>query len=131
MWQDIQYSLRAFIKNPGFTLIAMLTIALGVGPNSAIFSIVNVVLLRPVPYGDSSRLVMLWEKHQRRGFDMLPVSGATFSDWKRDSQSFEDMAAAFTIAEYGFNVTAGGEPERAQAGQAGANLFSVLGVKPV
>lgn len=131
MWQDIQYALRTFTRNPAFTLIAVVTLALGAGPNSAIFSIVNAVLLRPLPYRDVDRIVMLWETNKQRGFDLMPVSGVTFSDWKRDSKSFEEMAPAFTISEYGFNVTAGGEPERAQAGQAAANFFDVLGVRPV
>ncbi len=131
MWHDLQYSFRSFIKNPGFTLIAVLTVALGVGPNSAIFSIINAVLLRPLPYRDSDRLVMLLETNKSRGFAQLPVSGATFTDWQRDSRSFEQMAPAFTISEYGFNVTAGRDPERAQGGQAAANLLDVLGVKPI
>ena len=131
MWQDIQYAARTFVKNPVFTLIAVITIALGVGPNSVIFSIINAVILRPLPYRDSDRIVMLWETNPKRGFSMMPVSGSNFSDWKHDSTSFVDMAPAFTISEYGFNVTAGGEPERAQGGQAAASFFSVLGVDPI
>lgn len=131
MMQDIRYALRTFAKNPGFAAVAIIAIALGVGPNSAIFSIVNAVLLRPLPYKDPDRVVMLWETAKKRGFDQLPVSGITLTDWKRECRSFEDMAPAFTIPEYGFNVTAGGEPERAQGGQAAANMFSVLGLKPV
>lgn len=131
MLQDIRYAFRTLLKNPGFTAVAVIAIALGVGPNSAIFSIINAVLLRPLPYQDPDRVVMLWENSKARGFDQLPVSGPTFMDWKRECRSFEDMAPAFTIPEYGFNVTAGGEPERAQGGQAAANMFSVLGIKPV
>src|SRR5271165_2672796 len=131
MWQDIQYALRTFAKNPVFTLVAVITIALGVGPNSVIFSIINAVILRPLPYRDSDRIVMLWETNPKRGFSMMPVSGSDFSDWKRDSKSFLDMAPAFTISEFGFNVTAGGEPERAQGGQASSNFFNVLGVEPM
>ena len=130
MRQDLSYAFRAFAKNPAFTLIAVMTIALGVGPNSAVFSIVNAVLLRPLPYRDSDRIVILWETNRKLGFNMMPVSAPNFADWQRDSRSFEEMAPAFTIPEYGFNVTAGGEPERAQAGQAAWNLFSVLGVQP-
>ncbi len=131
MWRDIQYALRACAKNPVFTLICVITIALGIGPNSAIFSIINAVLLRPLPYRDPDRIVMLWESIRSRGFNQIPVSAADLADWKRDSRSFEDMAPAFAIPEYGLNVTAGGDPERAQAGQAAANFFSVLGVKPL
>ena len=131
MWQDLRYAIRLLAKSPAFTAVAVITIALGVGPNTAIFSMINAVLLRPLPYRDSQRIVMLWETWKARGFDQLPVSGPTFLDWKSQNRSFEDMAPAFTIPEYGFNVTSGGEPERAQAAQAGANFFSVLGVQPV
>ncbi len=130
MWQDIRYAVRLLLKSPGFTAVAVLTVALGVGPNTAIFSMINAVLLRPMPYRNADRIVMLWETWKARGFDQLPVSGPTFLDWKRESHSFEDMSPAFTIPEYGFNVTAGGEPERAQAGKAAAGFFSVMGVVP-
>jgi putative ABC transport system permease protein len=130
MWRDLRYALRLLARSPGFTSVAVLTIALGVGPNTAVFSMVNAVLLRPLPYPHSERLVMIWETWKARGFDHLPVSGPNFLDWKRSSHSFEDMAPAFTVPEYGFNLTAGGEPERAQAAQAAANFFDVVGVRP-
>ncbi len=130
MWQDLRYALRLLVKSPGFAAVAVLTVALGVGPNTAIFSMINAVLLRPMPYRNADRIVMLWETWKARGFDQLPVSGPTFLDWKRENHSFEDMSPAFTIPEYGFNVTAGGEPERAQAGKAAAGFFSVMGVEP-
>ena len=76
MWRDIQYALRACAKNPVFTLISVITIALGIGPNSAIFSIINAVLLRPLPYRDPGRIVMLWESIRSKGFNQIPVSAA-------------------------------------------------------
>src|ERR1041384_4188043 len=115
MLSDLRYALRLLARSPGFAALAVITIALGVGPNTTIFSMINAVLLRPLPYRDSERLVMLWETWKARGFNQLPVSGPTLLDWKRQARSFEDMAPAFSIPEYGFNVTAGGEPERAQA----------------
>ncbi|HEV2446529.1 MAG TPA: ABC transporter permease [Candidatus Sulfopaludibacter sp.] len=131
MWHDLRYALRLLAKSPGFTAVAVLTVALGIGPNTAVFSMVNAVLLRPLPFPNSDRLAMLWETWPARGFDQLPVDGPAFLEWKRSSHSFDDMAPAFTIPEYGFNLTAGGEPERAQAAQAAANFFDVMGVKPV
>ena len=130
MWSDLRYALRLLAKSPGFTAVAVLTIALGIGPNTAVFSMVNAVLLRPLPYPDSGRLVMLWETWKVRGFDQLPVDGPAFLEWKQSSRSFDDMSPAFTIPEYGFNLTAGGDPERVQGAQAGANFFDVMGVKP-
>ncbi len=130
MWQDLRYAIRLLAKSPGFAAVAVLTVALGIGPNTAIFSMINAVLLRPMPYRNADRIVMLWETWKARGFEQLPVSGPTFLDWKRENHSFEDMSPAFTIPEYGFNVTAGGEPERAQAGKAAAGFFSVMGVVP-
>jgi putative ABC transport system permease protein len=131
MFQDVRFALRLLAKSPGFTAVAVLTIALAVGPNTAIFSMINAVLLRPMPYRDADRIVMLWENWKTRGFEQLPVSGPDFLDWKRESRSFEDMSPAFTIPEYGFNVTAEGEPERAQGGKAAAGFFGLLGVKPM
>lgn len=130
MWPDLRYALRLLARSPGFTSVAVLTIALGIGPNTAVFSMVNAVLLRPLPYPNSDRLVMLWKTWKARGFDQLPVDGPAFPEWKQTSHSFDDMSAAFTIPEYGFNLTAGSEPERVQGAQAGANFFGVMGVKP-
>ena len=115
MWQDLRYAFRTLMKNPGFTLVAVIAIALAVGPNSAIFSMVNSVLLRPLPFPEPERLVMLLENMKGRGADMLPVPGPTYVDWKQRSRSFEDLALVFMLPEYGFNVTYGGEPVRAQA----------------
>src|SRR5580698_7594050 len=90
--QDIRYGIRMLAKNPGFTAIAVLTLALGIGANSSIFSIVNAVLLRPLPYPHADRLVVVWEK----GDDGLPsnTSYATFVDWRTRSRSFDELALA-------------------------------------
>ena len=130
MWQDLRYAFRTLAKSPGFAGVAVLAIALGVGPNSAVFSIINAVLLRPLPFRDSERVVMLWETMKSRGFDQLPVSGPTFLDWKRDARSFENMVPAFALPEYGFNLTGGGEPERVRGGMAGAAFVDVMGITP-
>jgi hypothetical protein len=88
LWQDMRYSARILWKKPGFTLIAVLTLALGIGANTAIFSVVNAVLLRPLPYEDPDHLVMIWGAHPQVGREV-----ASLPDWREQSQSFEYMAA--------------------------------------
>src|SRR5713226_7604691 len=93
LWQDLRYGARMLIKRPGFTLIAVLTLALGIGGNTAIFSVVNAVLLRPLPYKDPGRLVTLFEENPRTGLLGTPVSPADFLDWRAQNTVFERMAA--------------------------------------
>jgi putative ABC transport system permease protein len=126
--QDIRYGLRMFLKNPGFTAIAVLALALGIGANSAIFSVVNALLLRPLPYQDPSQLVVIWENAAHLGFPKNTPSPANFLDWQKQSTLFETMAA---FAERSFNLTGIGEPERLDGRRVSANLFSLLGVKPI
>jgi len=118
-------------RSPGFTAVAVLTLALGIGPNSAIFSIVSAVLLRPLPVKDPDRVVSIWESNAKIGLPQIPASEANYLDWKRESRSFEKMGTAFALPEYGLNVVAGGEPERVPAGKASSEFFDVLGVRPV
>jgi putative ABC transport system permease protein len=129
--QDLRYAARSLFRNPGFSLVAILVLALGIGPNSAIFSIVSAVLLRPLPIKDPSRVVVVWETWKEKGFDQLPVSANNYLDWKQRNHVFEQMGAAFAIPEYGFNVTAGGEPERVPGAKASYEYFRVLGLKPL
>lgn len=131
MIQDIRYAVRMLVRNPGFALVAVLALALGIGPNSAIFSIVSAVLLRPLPVKDADRVVSVWETNAKIGLPQIPASAANYLDWKEQNQSFERMATAFALPEYGLNVVAGREPERVPAGKASAEFFDVLGVKPV
>src|SRR5205085_11051683 len=91
--QDARYAMRMLLKSPGFTLVAALALALGIGANTAIFSVVNAVMIRPLPYRDASRLVMVWENNRNRGKPQNVVSPANFLDWKEQSDAFEDMAA--------------------------------------
>ena len=90
--QDLRFGLLMLAKNPGFTAVAVLTLALGIGANTAIFTVVNSVLLKPLPYPDSGRLVMLWESSPTRGFDQEKVSGPDFLDWRRQNDAFESIA---------------------------------------
>jgi predicted permease len=127
IWQDARYGWRMLAKSPGFTFVALLTLMLGIGSNAAIFSVVNAVLLRALPFQDPDRLVMVWEDASKVGFPHNTPSPGNFSDWKADRKIFDDVAAVATgIA----NLTGNGEPEQLERQQATYNLFKVLGVEP-
>ncbi len=115
-------------KNPGFTAVAAIALALGIGANSAIFSVVNTVLLRPLPYKNPDQLVMVWENATHLGFSKNTPSVANFLDWQRQNTVFQSMAA---MAQRSFNLTGVGEPERLDGRRVSANLFELLGVKPI
>jgi putative ABC transport system permease protein len=125
--QDVRFALRMLRKNPSFTAIAVLTLALGIGANTAIFSIVNAVLLRPLPFPDSSKLVMVWATDENRGMSEDVLSYPDFEDWKSQAKSFDAMAA-FTTRTATFSN--GDESEIFPAMQVTAGLFDVLRVSP-
>ena len=126
-WQDVRYGARVLAKSKSFTFIAVVTLALGIGANTAIFSVVNELLLRPLPYRDAERLVMLWEvSPQGRGQNT--VSRANFSAWREQAQSFEGLAA---FSDQRVGLTGGGEPEEVSVQLATPELFRLLGVDPV
>src|SRR5690242_8249732 len=91
--QDLRYAARSLRKSPGFTVVAAVTLALGVGANTAIFSVVNAVMLRPLPFKDPDRLVQIWENNLERDRATFAVSHPNFLDWRRDARSFQSMAA--------------------------------------
>jgi predicted permease len=126
--QDLRYGLRMLLKNPGFTAIAVLALALGISANSAIFSVVNALLLRPLPYKNPGQLVVIWENATHLGFPKNTPSPANFLDWQKQNTLFEGMGA---FAERTFNLTGVGEPERLDGRRVSANLFDLLGVKPI
>jgi hypothetical protein len=126
LWQDIKYGARMLLKNPGITAIVILALALGIGANTAIFSVVNSVLLRPLPYAESDRLVFLNEKSAV--LDEMSISYPNFEDWRAQNQSFERIGV-YNRASY--NLTGNGEAERIVTGQVSADLFSVLRVNPL
>ncbi len=128
MFPDLRYALRLLLKSPGFTTVAVLALALGIGANTAIFSVVNAVLLRPLPYKDPERLVMVWEEASFVGFPRNTPAVANYADWKKQNQVFEDMAA---IRGRSYNLTGQGDPERLLGWGVTFNFFSVLGVKPL
>src|SRR5438477_2682544 len=118
LFKDIRYGVRGLLKRPGFTAVAIITLTLGIGANTAIFSLVNAVLLRQLPYKDADRLVMVWEDASFAGFPKNTPAPANFADWRSQNQSFEGMAA-FTMRS--FNLTGEGEPEKLEANGVTAN----------
>lgn len=124
--QDIRYAFRTLRKNPGFTSVAVLTLALAAGANTAIFSVVNGVLLKPLPYTDPVRLVTLWERHPAFP-QFLTVAPANFYDWRAQSASFEKMAALDPYPD--FILNGAGEPHRLAGAAVTADFFPLLGVK--
>jgi putative ABC transport system permease protein len=131
LFSDLQLGFRILRRNPGFTVTAVLLLALGIGANTAIFSVVNAVLLRPLPYQDSSRIMQIWHVPPAKSFPgmtLFSVSPANYLDWRTQNHSFEDMAA------YGgarFNVGGKERPESIQAAPVAPGFFSILRVQPI
>ncbi len=125
LWQDIRYGVRMLLAKPSFTIIAIIALALGIGVNSAIFSVVNGVLLKPLPYKEADKLVRVWEKWG--GFEQGSVAYLNFKDWQARNQSFEQMAASRWT---GFNLTGVDQPERIIGRQVSSEMLSTLGVAP-
>jgi putative ABC transport system permease protein len=126
--KDLRYGCRILAKNRGFTAIAVVSLAFGIGANTAIFSVVNAVLLRGLPFHDPDRLVMVWEDVSFAGFPRNTPAPANYADWKDRNQVFEDMAA---LDERSFSLTGDGEPERIVVYGATGTFFSMLGVQPI
>lgn len=124
VWQDLKYGTRMMLKNRGVTAIAILALALGIGANTAIFSVIEAVLLRRLPYSKPDRLAMIWEQNFARSRRDNVVGPANFMRWRDWSQSFERMAAFF---ERPANVTGAGEPERVPVGVVTSEFFTTLG----
>jgi putative ABC transport system permease protein len=126
LWQDIRYGARMLLKQPGFSLIAVITLALGIGANTAIFSVINGVLLRPLPFKDSERLVMVWNMGaEAAGGDRTPLAVADLLDWRAQNHSFESIGA---IQPGSFNYRGGDIPEQVRGLGVTSNFLSVLGV---
>src|SRR3712207_7270663 len=125
--RDLRFGVRVLSKSPGFTLVAVLTLALGVGANTAIFSVVNAVLLRPLPYRDAGELAALYLTNARAEFEW-PLSAGGYLSLKRENKVFSGVGA---LSNKGWpaNLTGEGEPERLQGFQVSADLFRVLGVR--
>jgi putative ABC transport system permease protein len=126
--KDLRYAVRSLLKQPGFTAIAIITLALGIGANTAMFSVINAVLLRPLPYHEPERLVTIWEESPQRGLYEMPISFANFRDWQDQNHSFEQIAA-YTFTN--LNLTDAGEPARLSTVRTSANLFPLVGATPL
>src|SRR4029077_10559881 len=125
--QDIRFALRSFAKNPGFTLAAVLSLAIGIGANTSIFSVANALLFRPLPYQDPDRLVILWNRSPGLGIMQDWFSTAQYFDIKNEHSGFEQVAIAIGG---NYNLTGSGEPERVGAVRVSSNLFQMLGARP-
>jgi putative ABC transport system permease protein len=126
LWQDLRYGVRMLLKNPGFASIAVLTLTLGIGANTAIFSVVNAVLLRPLPYTEPERLVWFWGVQPMLPLPQAAHSPADFLDYQAQNNSFAEMTAYRNLS---FTLTGDGQPERIDGRIVSANYFSLLGVK--
>jgi putative ABC transport system permease protein len=128
MLSEIKVALRGLAKTPGFTVIAIVTIALGIGANTAVLSLVNALLIRPLPYKNPQQLVLIWEQFAQQGLERIPVSAPEYLDYEKQLQSY-DRIAAFDYAD--FNLTGGDMPERVQGSVVSPSLFPLLGVEPI
>jgi putative ABC transport system permease protein len=128
MLNEIKVALRGLLKSPGFTAIAIATLALAIGATTAVVSLVNALLVRPLPYHEPSKLVLLWQHFYLQGLERIPVSAPEFRDYKTHAHSFDGIAAVNYAT---FNLSVGDLPERVQGAVVSPNLFALLGVKPV
>ena len=128
LFKDVAYATRILRRSPGFTLTALLTLALGIGANTAIFSVVNATLLRPLPFPHPERIVAIQNQYKALGLDSASASVADYIDYRKQRQLFSEVAA---INTEDFNLTGGDHPERLQCGEATSGLFTVLGIRPV
>jgi len=126
---NFRYFHYIFRRNPGFACLAVLILAIGIGANTAIFSLVDTVILRPLPYKDPSRLAMIWQSVKARGLSQIPFSQADFIDFRKQSRSFESLAAVYIDKEE-YALTGSGDPEQVRGIAVTANLFSLLGIQP-
>jgi putative ABC transport system permease protein len=130
IFHDLRYAVRTLLRTPAFTAVVVITLALGIGANTAIFSAVNDLLLRPLTFADADRLVLLWESNEERGWDRIHAAPANIEDWRERVSAFEDVAY---LSDYTSHVAITGrdEPTRVNVGQVSGNVFSVLGVTPL
>ena len=128
LWNDLAYGFRMLLKNPRFTVVSVLSLAIGIGANTAIFSVTNALLFRPLPYKDAERLVILWNRSPGLNVEQDWFSPGQYLDIKAENQVFENVAATIDSS---FNLTGQGTPERIEGARVSSSLFNVLGTQPV
>ncbi len=128
-WQDLRYGARMLFKNPGFTMVAIITLSLGIGANTTIFSVINSLLFKPIPFPEADRLVLVWQSQVNDPKNRNIISAPNFWDWRRENDVFENIAI-FDSAGKGYDLSGDGEPERISGVRVSAGFFDVLGVKP-
>jgi putative ABC transport system permease protein len=129
---DLKFAFRQLLKHPGFTAVAVLTLALGIGANTAIFSVINGLLFKPLPYPDPDRLVTLWERNPPAGIEQEKVSGPNYLDWRAQNRVFSDMAASpGWQGSESFNLVSGATTVKVNASYTSASLFTTLGTRPL
>ncbi|HKP13610.1 MAG TPA: ABC transporter permease [Blastocatellia bacterium] len=126
LWQDLRYGARMLTRNPGFTVVAILALTLGIGATTAIFSVVNSVLLKPLPFPESEQLVYLWETHPQ--IKEMSISYPNYQDWHAQNEVFDNLGV---YRRQSYNLTGSGEPERLTGGMMSADLFAGLRVNPL
>src|ERR671939_1967533 len=126
--QDIRYALRVCVRTPGFTAVAVVAFALGIGANTAIFTIVNAALIERLPFKDPSRLVVVWEVSSRRPGRSNTVGPANYLRWRERATSFEDLAG---FVDTRTNLTGAGDPEELTVQNVTAGFFSIVGISPL
>src|SRR5215510_2388160 len=126
-FKDIRYAIRSLLKRPSFTAIAIITLAIGIGANSAIFSTVYALLLKPLPFPDLDRIVAVWEKLPSRGVERNEVTVADYLDWRAQNKTFEQLGI---YTWWSTNLSGEGTPERVQGYQITPNFLEIVGVKP-
>src|ERR1700735_4873583 len=133
LWHDLRYAIRTLTRSPGFTLIAVLVMALGIGANVALFTVVRSVLLKPLPYRDPGRLALIYEadNDQRHASPWLPVDAGSFWEWQGSAQSQAQMAMVSPFQGYNVSAEGGKLPEVVEAAWCTDNFFSLLGVQPM
>src|SRR3954468_5798272 len=127
LFADLSYGWSRLRREPGFTVAVLMALALGIGGNTAIFSVARAALLKPLPYPESDRIMMIWEEVKERGWDQFPVSAPDFLDWRRDANLFATIAG---FTENGFNLRTGDGAERMEAVQVTDGFFDVMGIRP-
>src|SRR5215213_9219703 len=120
---DLRYAIRSVLKQPAFAAVVVITLALGIGASTSIFSVVNAVLLRPLPFSNSDRLQVIWGNYRTLNIAQLPAKAAEYDDYAKQTQVFDSVAA---YSNHSFNVSTGGEPERIRGAYVSPNLFPLL-----